>query len=228
MDFVIKQLGGGRAASILIGTTEESLANWKKDRVNPNFNGIKALAKAADVSLDWLAYGRGFSPLDTRDFIFIPYADFEPVGKKPFSILDDGEHEDFSIRKQWVRAVLGIAPEKVVMTIAAIDSMDPTVRIGDILLVDTGTTAIAGDGLYLLRHHDTTLLRRVQTMADGTVILKADNPAYTEERLSPDQAHSLAIIGLIAWIARRGKAAREKLRAKSAKNGCSHFFQSVK
>ena len=205
MDFIIKKLGGPRAASALIDTTEETLANWKFDRVNPNFNKMKELAKAADVSFDWLAYGRGFSPLDTRDFIFIPYADFEPAGKKPLPIPDDRGHEDFSIRKEWVRHVLGIEqPENLVMTIAATDSMDPTIRIGDILLIDTTTTTFTSDAVTLFRMREATILRRIQTLATGTIILKADNPAYEEERLNAEEIQAVCVMGLVKWIGRRG------------------------
>jgi transcriptional regulator with XRE-family HTH domain len=54
----IEQLEGLKAASKIIGVSDESLAQWRDGKARPSFFGLQKLADAAGVSLDWLATGK--------------------------------------------------------------------------------------------------------------------------------------------------------------------------
>ena len=205
MEFVLRKiLKTNRAAAALIGVDEDTIGHWKNGHVAPNFYGMKDLAKAAGVSLDWLAHGDGFSPQDTRDFVFVPYRDFLPVGKASLSVCSGQELEDFSLRAEWIRTMLGMEPENLAMTVADTDSMEPTIHSGDILLLDLGVTAFAADAIYLFKRGDTHVLRRVQTLMDGTLLLKPDNAAYQEERLKGKEIGTVSVAGMVKMIGRIG------------------------
>ena len=196
MEVAINRLGGLQEACKRIKVADDTLTNWKKGKVNPNYNGMKKLAELAGISLDWLTFDEYEPPLE-EGLVTIPYLDLST----PETRIIDGH--DFAVHKDWSRAVLGIEPEKLAMIMADSDSMLPTIISGDIVLLDTATTAFTTDAIYLFRLHNAYVLRRVQTLTDGTILLKPDNPAYREESLSRQEAAKISVAGMVKWIGKR-------------------------
>lgn len=56
---VIRLLGGLKKAAGYAGRTDETVAAWRDGKTDPSFYGLWGMARAAGVSLDWLATGRG-------------------------------------------------------------------------------------------------------------------------------------------------------------------------
>ena len=54
---VIEAVGGVKAASEIAGVNRDTITNWRDGRSKPSLAGMLELAKAADVSLDWIATG---------------------------------------------------------------------------------------------------------------------------------------------------------------------------
>ena len=52
---VVAKLGGGVPAGNIAGVSDEALSRYINGRSKPSFYALAALAKAADVSLDWIA-----------------------------------------------------------------------------------------------------------------------------------------------------------------------------
>tara|TARA_R110001583_G_scaffold178954_1_gene335248 strand:- start:332 stop:859 length:528 start_codon:yes stop_codon:yes gene_type:complete len=59
---VIKRFDSLKAAAVHAGVTDETLAAWRDGKTEPKFIGLKQLAEAAQVNLNWLAFGKGFPP----------------------------------------------------------------------------------------------------------------------------------------------------------------------
>jgi len=223
---VIGRLGGIRAASTFIGASEDSLANWRNGRSRPSFYGMQGLATAANVSLDWLATGEGpmrrdehfhdkgsvnrleqegqasVVGLGTDGFVMVPKYDVEAsAGHGSFN---DIEHivDYMAFREEWVRRTLRIDPKNLVLITAIGDSMEPAIRAGDLLLIDTGVGRVIDDAIYVLTIHDGLVVKRVQQFFNGAVAIKSDNAAYTDETLSPEEVGDIVIAGRVRWIGR--------------------------
>jgi|GEM_PF-1703904 len=54
-----RRLGGRERAAAAAGVGVSTLASWVAGSADPKFSKVAALARAAGVSLDWLAYGEG-------------------------------------------------------------------------------------------------------------------------------------------------------------------------
>jgi len=54
---VLKLVGGLKGASTIVGYKAEQISKWRDGNARPPFYALQMLAKAADVSLDWLAGG---------------------------------------------------------------------------------------------------------------------------------------------------------------------------
>lgn len=96
-------------------------------------------------------------------------ADEQPVGALRFST-------------RWLRGQ-GLDPAMLSAIAVSGDSMDPTLRDGDEILVDR-TPRPLRDGIHVVRLGDALLVKRIATRKPGKIALISDNPAYRTIKLS--------------------------------------------
>lgn len=116
--------------------------------------------------------------------------------------LGSDEVVDFlAFSEEWVRNTLHRRPANLALLEATGDSMDPTIRDGDILLVDTSVKDIQSSRVYVLQVNGALLVKRIQVRLDGSLVVKSDNPSYEPEVVRPDDRNPLRIIGQVVWQA---------------------------
>ena len=69
-------------------------------------------------------------------------------------------------------------------------------------MIDTGINEFVDDAIYFIGRGDHLVVKRVQSLFNGEVVIKSDNPAYREETLSAVEAEEVRVIGRVRWIAR--------------------------
>lgn len=79
------------------------------------------------------------------------------------------------------------------------DSMEPTLRSGDVLLVDTSAISVDTDGLYVLRAHGRLFVKRVRQRLDGRFEISSDNPAHRTVDVL-DGGHDVEVLGRVVWF----------------------------
>lgn len=87
----------------------------------------------------------------------------------------------------YIRAMLGFVPKpgRLRLVTGRGDSMLPTIKPGDVVLVDTGCDVFDGDGLYLINTGHGQQIKRLQDRG-AAVYVVSDNPAY-ESFPAPDE-----------------------------------------
>lgn len=105
----------------------------------------------------------------------------------------------FAFKRSWL-ASRGIKSENLAVVSADGDSMEPTVRDADILLVDTSVQTIRADGIYLIEQGGELRCKRLQAMVDGGVKIRSDNPRYETEVVPPDNAEMIRVVAKVIWI----------------------------
>ena len=95
---------------------------------------------------------------------------------------------------RWLRA-MGLDQEMLSVIAVTGDSMEPTLRDGDEILVDR-TARPLHDGVHVVRSGDTLLVKRVETGPGGRITLLSDNPAY---RPIDCQLGEVEVIGRVVW-----------------------------
>lgn len=160
------------------------------------------------VNLDWLLTGRGAAdtpPLMADGgpgFVMVPrYEIAAAAGFGGFAEEDDPVGF-LAFRADWLRGTAHVRPDQAALISAMGDSMDPTIRSGDLLLVDLGVTRIMDDAIYLISLGDRLMVKRFQRFHDGSVAICSDNPAYANDRLNPHETESLTVAGRVRWIGR--------------------------
>jgi phage repressor protein C with HTH and peptisase S24 domain len=167
------------------------------------------ISNALGRSLDWLAFGRGTTVGAAPGFVLIPHFDVQAgAGPGRLSVREPSTPYDepaggevIAFREDWLRKK-GINPHTAHVLTAVGDSMEPTIRDGDLLLVDRAIDRVRDLGLYVVTWGGFVMVKRVELRRDGTLVLKSDNRQYAEVLVGPDEIESLAVEGRVRWIAR--------------------------
>ena len=81
--------------------------------------------------------------------------------------------------------------------------MEPSLSEGDVVLLDMTTRSVLDGSIYALQLNGGLLIKRIQRMLDGSLIVKSDNARYDTETVSEENAERLKIIGRVVWVGRR-------------------------
>jgi phage repressor protein C with HTH and peptisase S24 domain len=108
--------------------------------------------------------------------------------------LDEQPVGAFRFASSWLRGQ-GLDPAMLSAIAVAGDSMEPTLRDGDEILVDR-TPRPLRDGIHVVRFDDTLLVKRLDLGRPGTVALVSDNPAYRTIELKSGE---FEVIGRVVW-----------------------------
>lgn len=75
------------------------------------------------------------------------------------------------------------------------DSMEPTIRKGDIVFIDTKINAYSGDGIYAFTIDGALFIKRVQKLVGGGYRLHSDNKDYDPQDITDDIYQTAKFIG---------------------------------
>ncbi len=106
---------------------------------------------------------------------------------------------DMAYSFDWLRHNLGHTSGRVASIQVRGDSMSPTLLDGDTILIDQEVRAVDVDGIYVLDLYGRRLIKRVQQLFDGSLVLISDNAAYQREQLPRDRARDVGVLGRMVW-----------------------------
>jgi phage repressor protein C with HTH and peptisase S24 domain len=120
-----------------------------------------------------------------------------------FGALVDYEEQTHSLAfpPDYLRKLTAGSPKDLAIISTKGDSMEPTLLDDDIVLVDMSKTHMGYEGMFVLRHNDTLLVKRAGMAAKaGSVMLISDNKAYPPiEAMLAD----LHVVGKVLWYGRK-------------------------
>lgn len=161
---------------------------------------LVAIADATGASIEWLATGRGERHVRPNN----PMAsEFDTIATYGGSIYTgDLGHVAMAFKKDWLRSEIGVPPNELFVYSVVGDSMEPTLRHGDVALIDHRMTRPVADGLYLLQFADgIRAAKRLQILPGGVVRAWSDNSAF--HPVEVDFNADAKCIGRIVWFGRR-------------------------
>lgn len=184
---VIAVLGTtGREFSTRAGIGYSTVHNYLHGSSSPTLDNLVLLAKAGNVSIEWLATGQQSSMGSTdSDVICVPFIDHPDE----MLTLDAQLLEMEDLRT--LRAI------KV-----STDVMTPTFLTGAVLLIDTNDTDLTDNKLVVLKQSGNYLFKRVQVLIDGVRLL-SDNSNYPSITVAFEEMKSINVIGAVVMIINR-------------------------
>jgi len=108
-----------------------------------------------------------------------------------------------AFREEWIRMVSKAPLDQLAVISVDGDSMEPTLRTGDTVLIDFRQNQPGDkDGIYVIRTGNGLQVKRVQVeLGKGLITVRSDNPAYeAQPHLNPDDIH---VIGRVIWLGRQ-------------------------
>lgn len=82
--------------------------------------------------------------------------------------------------------------------------MQPTLKNGSMIMVNRDVDNLS-DGVYVMRHDNNLLLKRLQMLPGGIIRVKSDNSMYDPWEITKSQldGEELALIGRVVWTGQK-------------------------
>ena len=181
------------------GVRSSTVTAWFKGP-NQTISGINLISasKILGVNPDWLANGNG--EMESTDSL--------PNNKPTESYIEIlNKHQSEPIKSikfdfNWLKAKF---PYNQLNSLSVLcinnDSMLPTLKQGDLLILDLSINSFINDGIYLIETSAGAFIKRIHKNIDGNILIKSDNIAYIEETYYEKEVSEIKIIGkaIFTW-----------------------------
>lgn len=188
-----------------LGVSVQSVYLWQQGSI-PKANRLRELADLLGVSLQWLVYGNEepHSMLDHQTgVVVIPQLNIQPSAG--FGGYVDSESDCvvkmIGLASEWLNQTLpGTNQKSLVVHSVAGDSMEPTLKDHDFVLLDTSVDRVTRDGLYIVGFDGLLFAKRIQIVPGKKLMLISDNSAYQPLTVDlTDESSSFRVIGRIVY-----------------------------
>jgi phage repressor protein C with HTH and peptisase S24 domain len=205
-DFKQKEL-----ASIL-NISLPTMNHYESGKRSPNSVLLSQIAKILGCDPGWLLTGEGQAekkvllnesiPSSTLDdFILLPRYNIESSAAIGSVIHSEQIVDHLAFKASWVSKELETDPKNLLLIHSIGDSMEPTFRSGDLLLVDRKKARMKGDGIYLINFDDGLMVKRLEWMMDSTVVIRGDNTSVSrEQKITAIEMEKLHLLGRVVWV----------------------------
>ncbi len=188
-----------------LGVSAQSVYLWQQGSV-PKAARLKELAEILGVSLQWLVYGNEspHSMTDTQNgVIVVPQLSIEASAGFGDYVNEESDCvvKMIGLSSDWISQTLPGADRKslVVHTVSG-DSMEPTLKDNDFVLLDTSVERVTRDGLYVVGFDGLLFSKRIQVLPGKKLKLISDNDAYDPVVIDlTDQSCAFRVIGRVVY-----------------------------
>ncbi|MDO6528095.1 S24 family peptidase [Motilimonas sp. 1_MG-2023] len=191
-----------------INVSDTSVRKYLKGAV-PSLDIGARIADVYGVSLLWLATGKGESS-DTsqqdvqhhaavefdEEFVLVPGYHVQVSAGNGSCALDGPVKRHLAFRRKYL-AYRKLNPDKLAVVFAKGDSMEPTIKDNDSLLVDLSSNTAIDGRIFVVRLGEELYAKRIQKSYDGSILLISDNKEYKEQSISKEKLNDLCIVGQV-------------------------------
>lgn len=205
-----------RELSVHFGYSPTAMTG-KRNRGSVPYDECVQLALDRGISLDWLILGKGEPPAELTElaspvagasqtalsgedaeFVSVPLYDIQAAAGNGRLFEQERIKYYVHFRRDWL-AREGLYPKDLACAEVHGDSMEPTLRDSDTVLINRARRS--ADGVFVLRMGEALRIKRLQWRADRSLRISSDNEIYAPELLHPDQLSQVEILGHCHWRA---------------------------
>ena len=140
--------------------------------------------------------------LADTSMVLLPRLDIEAAAGAGAIVASEEIAEMVAFSAAWLRE-RHITPRSARILTARGDSMEPTIRDGDLLIVDTAIEMAVDNGIYCLAYDGVLLVKRLFIKHSGGLIISSDNKlAGRDEEIAPHEVPDVHIAGRVMWYGR--------------------------
>lgn len=176
-----------------------SLRDYELCKRIPGGEALSLYARAG-INLNWLLTGEGpirlrdLPPADDRFFVPIPRHTVQ--GKDGSETDVPSEVASLALSHWWLDG-RGLRQNDLVYTRMPDASMNPTIRPGSLVVLDSSSCNFRGDGIYSFFAGEDLVVKRLQIDFGGGLLVRCDNPAYKDQHI--DDSYKSRLIGKVIW-----------------------------
>ena len=200
-----------------------SIRDYERGKSIPGGDAIASLVRAG-INANWLLTGEGEMLIASSANVFtmhqsmsMPAAE-QQAGYVALPLYNDvraaaghgavNGHEQaddaLMFKEDWIRYELGAKAQDLCLIRVSGDSMEPTLRAGDVILIDHRACRPDREGIYIMRVGEMLLVKRLQAMPGGKIRVTSDNPAFDPWTLDLEEFGSdVKVVGRVVWSGRR-------------------------
>lgn len=209
----IKELRGARDLTQddiarACGVSRAAVAQWESGSSAPTLDKMEALTGILATDSIYLLDGKHVAQSKSgRDLVSgsIPVTEYDVrvSAGGGFHISEETKRDVWLFSKRYLADELRLSPGRLVVLEVVGDSMEPTLKSGDRVLVNMADTRVSQPGIFVLWDGDGTVVKRLELVPTSRPpVLKriSDNPLHGTYEV---RAADTKIIGRVVWIARR-------------------------
>ncbi|MCO5083354.1 MAG: XRE family transcriptional regulator [Rhizobiaceae bacterium] len=202
-----------------LGVSDSTLGNYERGDRAPDVDFLVRLRERFGTDIHWLLTGEETSRStemvlvgSVGDMVMLPR--YEARASAGGGLVPKQDISDyFAVGRDWLRRNLPAwAPPNAVVGVleGSGDSMEPTIRDGDVLMVvqDVEWRIVERGGIFVFSLDDERLLlKRLQVLMNGDLKVISDNPAYAPETIPYDDIqHRVRIHGMVFFAGGKPRA----------------------
>lgn len=183
--------GSGREFAKRAGIGYSTFHNYLQAISSPTLDNLVLLAKAGNVSVEWLATGKEFGNVALKTLKEIENGS---VCKIPFY----KENKFLFLDVEALSTNLANTEHLAALRVDT-DVMEPTFTVGSLLVIDQSKTHLKESKVFVMRKGSSYLYKRVQIISDG-YSLNSDNDRYNEIVVTEETLSTFDILGEVVLV----------------------------
>jgi phage repressor protein C with HTH and peptisase S24 domain len=197
---------GGNAIASIVRTGIN--ANWLLTGEGVMFHSYRYVESDTETDTEGSNIG-GATALAAREpmtgYVAIPiYNDVRASAGDGTVVEHEWPDDVLMLKEEWIRLELGAKPGDLQLIRVNGTSMEPTLRAGDMILINIKINRPDFEGIYVLRIGDGVLVKNLQLLPGGRIQVSSDNPIYKPFELSAEHmVDEVSIIGRVVWYGRK-------------------------
>lgn len=190
--------------------SRQAVNKWcTKDVMPTDKDTLRRLADALGVDPSYLVFGEASAPMSSRGddgTILIPCLDIKASCGFGDSTCDYPQIlRAIQVEDEWLRVHAPFANKDTLNIITADgNSMAPTIKEGDMVLLDLSQNRIRSDAIYAFVLGEDLYIKRIQRIGNGYRIISDNDEQYKSFELIGEQADNIKVIGRVCSVGRFG------------------------
>ncbi len=165
-----------------LNITDKTLRNYEKGN-NITVDIVKKISEITNIDFDFLLNGNNITVLNDNNYNIDLLNVRAGAGEGIYNYVIETV-DTISLDKSFFRTPINTNKVKGIQVDG--DSMEPTLRDGDYVLIDENTI-FGVNGIYAIQLGGQILIKRLQFKMDGTILIISDNSKYQSETFNPQE-----------------------------------------
>lgn len=190
--------------ALKLGINRGAYKNYENSTSEPSLAVLKSISETCGIDLNWLILGQTHThaaeaTLFTGSQLSVRHLPNVTAWAGDVINID----ENLSDVEYWLVPRLGIGNDTMYSFTVQGNSMEPTLRAGDLLLCEPPIGSIADlepNAIYVVVYTDGVRVKRLRRAPSGGVLLQSDNQAYRDELVAEGHFSALRVMFKITKV----------------------------